>query len=115
MGRRTALPVDFPGISSLGNESDREAQMPSSFSVDMDSQLMQWSNQHPEDWILGGRAKVFFWGAGGSGQLANDSKSTSSPELCSFLECTQRVRSISVLLKPCIYCIHCTFNIKLHS
>ena len=92
MGRRTTLPKDFPGMPTGESEIDREARLSANWSLEMDSQLVQWSNQHPEDWILGGRAKVYFWGAGNSGQLANECKSTCRPEICSVMECTQRVR-----------------------
>ena len=96
--KRSSLPEDFPGSSQEElSECEKEARLPSSWSVDMDTQLMQWSNQHPEDWIVGGKAKVYFWGAGGLGQLANDSKSTNRPELCEYLECTQKVSGLDII------------------
>ena len=75
-------------------EEEIVEQRPEDWSLDTDSQLMQWYNSHPDDWILGGKARVYFWGAGGSGQLANDSKSTPLPQLCEFLECSQNVSNI---------------------
>ena len=87
----------YPLLGSLTTNlsaEEIEEQRPDNWSLDTDYQLMQWYNSHPEDWIIGGKAKVYLWGAGGSGQLANDSKSTPLPHLCEFLECSQNVNNI---------------------
>lgn len=76
------------------SEEEIDEQRREDWTLDTDCQLMQWYNSHPEDWILGGKARVYFWGGGGSGQLANDSKSTPLPQLCEFLECSQNVSNI---------------------
>lgn len=35
----------------------------------MDTQIMSWATQYPQDWQLGGKCEAYLWGSGRQGQL----------------------------------------------
>ena len=63
----------------------------SSWTLTMDKDVMQWAQQHPEDWSGGDQYDVFLWGGGRHGQLAEAGKGVNVPTLVKSFGHAQQV------------------------
>lgn len=59
----------------------------------MDSQIMTWAVQRPEDWQVGGRGETFVWGSGRHGQMCEAGRVSTKPVKVPSLSACQQVSS----------------------
>ncbi|KAL8615069.1 hypothetical protein ACOMHN_013603 [Nucella lapillus] len=63
----------------------------SSWDLNMDSQIMLWAVQRPEDWQVGGRGETYVWGSGRHGQMCEAGRVTMVPAKVPSLSSCQQV------------------------
>lgn len=57
----------------------------------MDTQIMIWAMQKPEDWQLGGKCEAYLWGNGRHGQICEGGRASFVPTKVSSFSCAQQV------------------------
>lgn len=65
----------------------------SRWDLTMDSQIMTWAVQRPEDWQVGGRGETFVWGSGRHGQMCEAGRVSTKPVKVPSLSACQQVSS----------------------
>jgi E3 ubiquitin-protein ligase HERC1 len=61
------------------------------FDLAMDTQIMTWAVQRPEDWQMGGRGETFVWGSGRHGQMCEGGRVAVKPVKVPSLSACQQV------------------------
>ena len=62
----------------------------------MDSQIMAWAMQRPEDWQLGGKCEAYLWGNGRHGQLCEGGRASFVPTKVSTFCIAQQVCNMGI-------------------
>ncbi|XP_068741343.1 probable E3 ubiquitin-protein ligase HERC1 [Montipora capricornis] len=90
---RKPFPEEFslPEEEAVDNEIAYQPMDNTSWTLCMDKEVMQWAQQHPEDWSGGDQYEAFLWGGGRHGQLAEAGKGVNVPTLVKSFGRAQQV------------------------
>ena len=65
----------------------------SCWSLDIDSEIMNWASQNPEDWQIGGKCEAYMWGYERHGQLCEGGRVVLTPKNVMSYSIAQQVNS----------------------
>ncbi|XP_076465936.1 putative E3 ubiquitin-protein ligase HERC1 isoform X3 [Babylonia areolata] len=90
--QRQPFPPTFRLLArSSVDEVQDQAYDNSRWDLNMDSQIMMWAVQRPEDWQLGGRGETYVWGSGRHGQMCEAGRVSMVPTKVPSLSSCQQV------------------------
>ncbi|XP_069137757.1 probable E3 ubiquitin-protein ligase HERC1 isoform X1 [Argopecten irradians] len=89
--RRTQFPDSFKILNKDTRNGGCVPMDNSCWDLNMDTQIMLWALQRPEDWQLGGKCEVFLWGSGRHGQICEGGRASFVPSKVSSFSCAQKV------------------------
>ncbi|KAK3583560.1 hypothetical protein CHS0354_026149 [Potamilus streckersoni] len=90
--KRTPLPKSFYRLNTDKKEDlTQDAFDNTRWSLEMDSQIMVWATQRPEDWQIGGKCEAFLWGNGRHGQMCEGGRAIITPVKVQSFSCAQQI------------------------
>ncbi|XP_021344923.1 probable E3 ubiquitin-protein ligase HERC1, partial [Mizuhopecten yessoensis] len=91
LAQRTPFPDSFKRLNKDTRNGGSVPMDNGRWDLNMDTQIMLWALQRPEDWQLGGKCEVFLWGSGRHGQICEGGRASFVPTKVSSFSCAQKV------------------------
>ena len=63
----------------------------SNWTLNIDSEIMSWASQNPEDWQIGGKCEAYMWGYERHGQLCEGGRVVLTPKNVGSYSVAQQV------------------------
>ncbi|XP_050402259.2 probable E3 ubiquitin-protein ligase HERC1 [Patella vulgata] len=94
LSKRSPFPKSFTNLDheiEVFTDNKEEIMDNSKWDLTMDSQMMSWAIQRPEDWQIGGLYEAFLWGYGRHGQMCEGGQSATRPVKVPSFSCAQQI------------------------
>ncbi|XP_052100156.1 probable E3 ubiquitin-protein ligase HERC1 isoform X2 [Mytilus californianus] len=89
--KRTQFPESFKLLNREMTERRPEILDNVKWDLNMDTQIMVWAMQRPEDWQLGGKCEAYLWGNGRHGQICEGGRASFVPTKVPTFSCAQQI------------------------